>query len=99
MEDPGLLADKGDVQKILEAIRGINDPMEPPEDPVLLGIWRRMNIIEAATKKATGIGLSDIPIDAETVAAITGLAVGTIRNYGSYKHFDTIRIGVNCSSV
>jgi hypothetical protein len=89
-----LPATKGDIQMLLDAIRGINDfGIETPEDPALLSLWKRLDLIEKATNKATGIGLSDIPIDAETAAAITGLAVGTMKNYGSYGHVDTIRIG------
>ena len=89
-----LPATKGDIQMLLEAIKSQNDPgLEVPENPLLLNIWKRLDQIEQATKKAMGIGLADIPIDAETAAAIMGLAVGTIKNYGSYRHVDTIRIG------
>jgi hypothetical protein len=84
-----LPATKGDIQMLLDAIRGINDfGIEMPEDPALLSIWKRFEQIE----KTTTVGLSDIPINAET-AAITGLAVVTLKNYGSYGHVDTIRIG------
>jgi len=89
-----LPATKGDIQMLLEAIRSQNDfGIETPENPALLSIWKRLDQIEKATRKAAAVGLADIPIDEETAAAITGLAVGTLRNYGSYRHIDTIRIG------
>jgi hypothetical protein len=89
-----LPASKGDIQMVLDAIREINDfGIETPEDPSLLNLWKRLDQIETVTKKVAGMGLSDIPIDAETAAAITGLAIGTVKNYGSYGHVDTIRIG------
>ena len=89
-----LPATKGDIQILLDAIRDLNDyGIETPKDPALFNIWKRLDQIEQATRKATGVGLLDIPIDAETAAAITGLAPGTLKNYGSYGHVDTIRIG------
>jgi hypothetical protein len=89
-----LPASKGDIQMVLAAIRDQNDfGIETPENPGLLSLWKRLDQIEKVTKKATTIGLSDIPIDAETAAAITGLAIGTLKKYGSYGHVDTIRIG------
>jgi hypothetical protein len=94
MESQDLPATKGDIERVLEAIHFQYDPgIEAPEDPALLTLWKRLEQIELATKKAAGLGLKDIPIDAETAAAITGLATGTLRNYGSYGHMDTIRIG------
>ena len=89
-----LPATKGDIQMLLEAIRRQNDyGIDTPENPALFSLWKRLDQIEKATRKATAMGLSDIPIDVETAAAITGLAVGTLRNYASYEHIDTIRIG------
>lgn len=93
-QNQDLPASKGDIQIVLEAIRSLNDyGIEAPEDPALFSLWKRLDQIEKATKKVAGLGLSDIPIDAETAAAITGLAIGTVKNYGSYGHMDTIRIG------
>jgi hypothetical protein len=82
------------ISKKLEAIV-FPVPVEPVETeyPVLNKLWQRLDHIEKATKKATGIGISDLPIDVETAAAITGLAPGTLKKYGSYRNVHTIRIG------
>jgi len=89
-----LPATKSDIQMLLEAIQSQNDfGIETPENPALLNLWKRLDQIEKATKKATSVGLSDIPIDVETAAAITGLAEATLKKYGYYGHVDTIRIG------
>ena len=89
-----LSATKGDIQMLLEAIRRQNDfGIEMPEDPALLSLWKRLDQIEKATRKATGVGLSVIPIAAETAAAITGLAVNTVKKYGAYRVLPTVKIG------
>jgi len=89
-----LPATKADIQMLLGAIQSQSDfGIETPENPALLNLWKRLDQIEKATKKATSVGLSDIPIDVETAAAITGLAEGTLKKYGCYGHVDTIRIG------
>jgi len=89
-----LPATKGDIQMVLDAIQSQNDfGIETPENPAMFALWKRLDQIEKATRKATAVGLSDIPIDAETASAITGLAIGTVKKYGSYRHIDTIRIG------
>jgi len=60
---------------------------------LILPLWKRLDQIEKVTKKVAGIGLPDIPISAETAAAITGLAVNTVKKYGSYKALPTVKIG------
>ena len=83
-----LPASKADIQMVLEAIRNQIDPgLDLPENSVFLALWKRLDQIEKASK------LKDLPIDAETASAITGLAVGTVKKYGCYRHIDTIRIG------
>jgi len=64
-----------------------------PESPVFIDLEKRLVLIEKVIKAAAGIGLADIPIDAETASAITGLAVGTIKKYGVYRHIDIVKIG------
>ena len=87
-----MVADR--ISKKLEAII-LPVTVEPVEAeyPVLNELWQRLDQIERATKKATGIGISDLPIDVETAAAITGLAPGTLKKYGCYRKVYTIRIG------
>ena len=87
-----VIADR--ISKKLESlILPVKEESAMPENPLIADIWQRLDQIEKVSKKATGIGLSDLPIDAETAAAIMGLAPGTIKKYGSYQLVDTIRIG------
>jgi hypothetical protein len=88
----GLLADKIIERLIAYHPSAIILP-DHGEEPTFERLWQRLDAIEKATRRATGLGLPDIPIDAETAAAITGLAVGTVKKYGCYKLIDTIRIG------
>ena len=82
--------------RLLESLKPLILPApEDPEEtnPVFIPLLKRLALIEKLCKSVVGVGLGDIPIDAETAAAITGLAVGTIKKYGCYRHIDTIRIG------
>jgi len=85
---------KGDIKMVLEAIQRQNDfGIEMPEDPGLLSLWKRLDQIEKVTKKVAGIGLPDVPISAKEAAAITGLAVNTVKKYGSYRALPIVKIG------
>ena len=91
-----LPATKGDIERVLERLDFllIPDPEQPkPEDPELVGLIERLEHIEKLCKGVVGVGLKDIPINAETASVIIGLAPSTIRWYGSYQHIDTIKIG------
>ena len=91
-----LPATRGDIDRVLERLDLlIPDPEQPIEtqDPALVNLLKRLALIEKITKQAVGVGLKDIPIDAETASVITGLAVNTVRWYGAYRHIDTIKIG------
>jgi hypothetical protein len=83
-----------DIQMILDALHDQSDfGIETPENPTLRGIWKRLDLIDTAVKKAIEMGMHDLPVDVETAAALTGLAIGTVRNYGTNGYIDTIRIG------
>ena len=92
-----LPATKGDIDRILSRLDTllVPDPEQPmeTEDPALVDLLKRLALIEKITKQAVGVGLKDLPIDAETASVITGLAPNTIRWYGAYQHIDTIKIG------
>ena len=92
-----LPASKGDVVRIMEELKILIAPVLPEtikaENPVLVLLEKRLVLIEKASRAAAGVGLNDIPIDAETAAIITGLAEGTIKKYGAYQLIPTIKIG------
>jgi len=92
-----LPASKGDIERILERLDFllIPDPEQPkPENPDLVDLMQRLDHIEKLCKSVVGVGLKDVPINAETASIITGLAPSTVRWYGAYQHIDTIKIGV-----
>ena len=89
-----LPATKGDIKMVLEALRAAATPETPmPENPALRSLENRLAAIEKASRAAAGLGLTDVPIDVETAAAITGLAVNTVKKYGSYRALPTVKIG------
>jgi hypothetical protein len=96
-QDNSLPASKGDIERVLARLAILQAPALPespmPDNPFLLDLEKRLTLIEKTSKAAAGMGLADIPIDAETAAVITGLAVSTIKKYGAYRHINTIKIG------
>ena len=83
--------------RVMEKLETLKAPALPetpmPENPALRTLEKRLAAIEKASMAATGLGLADVPIDAETAAAITGLALNTVKKYGSYKALPTVKIG------
>jgi len=92
-----LPATKGDIMHVLEKLEALKAPALPeasmPENPALRSLENRLAAIEKASRAAAGLGLTDIPIDVRTAAAITGLAVNTVKKYGSYQALPTVKIG------
>jgi len=92
-----LLATKADIVCVLEKLEALKAPATPetpmPENPALRSLENRLTAIERASRAAVGLGLEDVPIDAQTAAAITGLAVNTVKKYGSYRALPTVKIG------
>ena len=95
-------ASKGDIKRILDHLEILKDTSIPlpvltgSENPLLMALEKRLALIEKANVamfKTTEMGLNDLPIDVETAAAITGLAISTIEKYGSYRHIKVIKIG------
>jgi len=92
-----LVATKADIVCVLEKLEALKAPALPetlmPENPALRNLENRLAVIEKVSRAAAGLGLEEVPIDAETAAAITGLAVNTVKKYGSYKALPTVKIG------
>jgi hypothetical protein len=95
-----LPATKGDIERILAVLETLKPvPATPPspelktDNPVFTKLEKRLAVIEQLSRDAFGAGLTDIPIDAETAALITGLARRTILNRGAHQRIDTIKIG------
>ncbi|MCL2174409.1 MAG: hypothetical protein FWB73_00035 [Treponema sp.] len=89
------LATKADIALLIERIDSITSPVleNSPGNPTLAALSVRLINIEKICKASVGLGLEDIPIDAETVAVITGLALSTVKKYGAHRALPTIKIG------
>ena len=88
-------ATKRDLKDVISRLDALFTPVtdNSPANPNMADLLKRLLVIEKISKESVGMGLKDIPVDAETVSAITGLAVTTVEKYGSYKHIKTIKIG------
>ena len=94
MEAQNLPATKKDIALLMERINDIVSPkIDVPANKVLASLFVRLAVIERISRESVGIGLDDVPIDAETAAAITGNAVSTIKFYGAHRVINTIKIG------
>ncbi|GHV87392.1 hypothetical protein AGMMS50255_6880 [Spirochaetia bacterium] len=72
----------------MKQIEGKKDPGQSLEASTLKELWEALS---KRLERLERIGVKDMPIDAETAAAITGLKSGTMRKYGKYRHVDTIK--------
>jgi len=85
-------ATKADIALLIKRIDSIASPESSPANPTLAALSIRLINIEKICKSAVGLGLEDVPIDAETAAVITGLAVSTVKKYGAHRAIPTIKI-------
>jgi len=95
-----LPASKGDIERVIAVLETLKPVpatapnLEPETDnAIFTKLEKRLAVIERLSREAFGAGLTDIPIDAETAALITGLARRTIINRGAQQRIDTIKIG------
>jgi len=99
-QDLNLPATKEDIKQVMDLLESLKPAILPgpgpsgePDNPVFTSIIKRLDLIERLTRQALGIGLDDIPVNAEAASFITGLAVNTLLKRGAYQRIDTIKIG------